>query len=471
MPAVPWRFPYLPAGPPFALCLLAAASAVAGTILALLPVREPADLTVWTFAQTHVDTLNSPDANGLSPLDHFHRQTGKTVEILLVEPRAMDLRLLSLRQSNDAPQVPDVIQLEMRSAAKLLGRPTPAIGLAPLDQYIDQTTLRNRLLDSRLQLWQRAGITYGLPLDVHPVMLAYRVDHWKRAGLNPATATTWIEFADLCRRYTEFWRNNGHPERVALEFARNRSDHITLLFQQRNLRLVDDYGNPQLLHPQILETMIFAVELLAGPTKCARPTTEGHGRWAADLVAGDVGVLWMPDWRVASLKSLAPSLAGNVNLLPLPKFHQTDATATPTATWGGTMLGIPSNAANVDESWELARFLAASPEALAARSRETGILPPIPDAWDDLPADDGYFTTSPYLSYAELSGRIASVRATPQTLAAAAYISILMETAVGDVENNQSTAKWQRRLADGLKSAQRDLERRADRDKLSQSAR
>lgn len=436
--------------PPLRLLLIV--TLLAGLAVTLRPKSPPAGQVVWTFAPTHATALTAPDPAGVSPLETYAKKSGTRVALRQVEPRAMSLRLFGLLAAERSEDLPDVVQLESSVAARFLARPAGAVGLLPLDEYLDRDELRDRFLPQRLSAWQRDGVTYGLPMDVHPVALAYRVDLWAAAGLDPAKARTWPEFADLCRRYADYWRRHGHPERAALEFARTRSDHLTLMLQQQRLNYATDLSDER-----VADTLWFAADLLT--SGAAKPTSAGHARWARDFVAGDVGALWMPDWRVAQLKLAAPELAGKVALMPLPRFSEGDA---PTATWGGTMLAIPANVANPAAAWRLAKFVATSDAALAGRLRVTSTLPAIPDRWDRSGGNEGYFTAPPRETFAALAAEIPALQPSTAALAASGHLAILLAATCDDLEANVEPSTARRRLVDRLHGAQRDLARRAD---------
>ena len=240
----------------------------------------------------------------------------------------------------------------------------------------------------------------------------------------------------MMRRYRDF---HG---RAALEFALGGSDHLTLLLRQRGF----DPSRDGLTDPVVAETVRFAAGLLA--EDLARPTARGHGRWARDLAEERVGMLWMPDWRAAYLRAIAPDLAGRVRLMPLPRF---DAGNPPTVTWGGTMLSVPATAADPAAAADLALFLAGDPAVLAARARTTSIVPPLVDP----PAAPN----DPYFAGPEPFANLAAVASheTPSTRGrvVAGHLAMLLPGVVADARAGRDP-----RLAARLAAAQADVRRR-----------
>lgn len=450
---------------PGAAIVLLVVLAVTGLALSLRSSPRRANLVVWTFAAEHVQMLMSPgSADGRSVIEHFQKRTGRSVSIELMPPRSLDLRLMSMLQSEQAPHsdaLPDVVQLESLSAAKFLDGAADEIALLPLEGRMARDGLFEHVLPSRLVAWSRHGHVYGVPFDVHPVTLAYRRDLFEAAGLDPAACTTWEELANVLERYCDYWSEHGEPGRRALELARTRSDHLTLMLQQRGIDLVDERGTPSLADPRIAPLIGFCADLLAGERPVAMPTSEGHGRYASELARGEVAMIWTPDWRIAQLEAAAPELAGKLAMMPLPRFEASDAR---TAVWGGAMLAIPRDAPDSEASWELLKHLAFSDESLAARSA-TYVLPAYLDALDD-PANDtpiAFWGGQPIRRlYAQLAREAPAQRLTPLDIAVSAHLASILSRACDGREQGMTGMALQGELARWLAEAQHDLERRAD---------
>ena len=454
---MPWprvNFSAGPLGRPAAVLL--AVLILCGGWVALRPAPPRADLRLWTFAATHAAALRE---GGPSPLDVFERRTGRSASVELMDQRALSLRLTSLLRGGSHGDGPDVVMLELLSAASVLDRPPSQIGLLPLDPWLDSSGLRGRLLAGKLRTWQRGGRAFGVPLDVHPVALAYRRDLFDAAGVDVAACATWPQLADALRRYVEHRRSEGHGHAVGLELARSKSDHLTLMLQQRGVELFDEGGGPTLNTPLVVDTLAFHAGLTADGL--AGPISDGHGRWARDLARGDVAMLWMPDWRLMYLELSAPELAGKVALMPLPRFDPDDAT---TAVWGGAMLAIPANARDPEAAWKLLEFVAESDVALAGRRRETHILPPLPGVWltPAYQVESDYFSGQPVQAlYADLAVQARPMPTTPLHLAAYAHLAAIAARSADFRDGGGGDAELRELLPRWLVDAEADLRRRA----------
>ena len=448
-------WPDIPLGRPAAVLL--GLALLAGAAVALRPTPRAVDLTLWTFAKTHADSYRDGTP---SPLDVYQKRTGRRVDVKLMSPRAMDLRLLSMLRG-DVASLPDVVQIESLSAAKFLDAGGGQIGLLPLDKRLETSGLRGQIYGPRFATWQREGVTYGVPVDANPVALAYRRDLFAAAGVDPTACETWPQLAAALRAYCDYWQSHGRPFARGLELARSKSDHLTLMLQQRGVRLADASGRPTLDDPRLADTLAFYAALVAGDAAVAGPTSDGHERWAGDFARGDVAMLWMPDWRVKYLVLAAPDLAGKIGLMPLPRFDAGDA---PTAVWGGTMLGIPRGVRDADAAWRLLAFLAADPAVLSAERRASSVLPPLPGAW----ASPAYQQPDPYFAgqkintlYAKLAGQTRPEPVTPLRLATYAHLASLAARASDFLDAGGDVAALRRELPAWLADAEADLRRRA----------
>jgi ABC-type glycerol-3-phosphate transport system substrate-binding protein len=244
------------------------------------------------------------------------------------------------------------------------------------DAWID------RLLPSRLAPWTKDGVIFGLPQDVHPVTITYRADLFEEAGVDLAAATTWPAFQDACLRFQQYWAEHGFPHRHAIELSHASSDDLEMMLLQRHENLIDAQDQPHLTDPLLLQTLLFYVQLVAGPRQIGANPSGGEGMYVADLAEGSVCAMITPDWKAQRLRAygpvVGPGLAGNLRMMPMPRFNPTDS---PTSTWGGTMIGIPRDSPRIASAWRLIEFLYLDPPSFPTAS--AGIVPPLPERWNE----------------------------------------------------------------------------------------
>jgi arabinosaccharide transport system substrate-binding protein len=427
-----------PLGRPVLVMVLVAAAT--GLAVLLRPAPPKADLVVWTFAEQHALALTEPvAADRPSLVESYRRKTGRSVRVELISPRAMDVRLVSLLMAGPTGGrpglVPDLVEIEINSAGLFFRAPAEEVGFVPLNDYLERSGWFERILPARLEAYTKAGMVFGIPHDVHPVAITYRRDLFEQARVDPASARTWAQFQQIGLAYQSYWQGHGEPERRAIELPTASGDMLALMLLGHGVNLVDADGRVHLDDAVVAQAMAQYARMVAGPRAISAPPAPTPLRAAQDLAEGRVAAMITPDWRVAELRTLAPQLAGRLAMMPLPVLRDGDA---PTSTWGGTMIAILRGVADADASWDLLEALYLSDEAIAAR-RHSGILPPLPSAWDDPAYDepDAFYSgqrTNRLLI--DLARQVPARHVTPYGLLAQGRLSLALHRATAAVERD-----------------------------------
>lgn len=444
-------------GPVLPLMLLL--SLVSGAVVALRPASPTGDQTVWIFAEGHAAIFRDGDGQSPALVDRYHQSTGRRVDVQLLSYRALEMRLLSMMLSpQSASDVPDVVAIEISSVGKFFRAPVDDVGLLPLNDYLRRSGWDQRLLSARLAPYSKGGVAFGIPYDVHPLAIAYRADLFEEAGVDLSAATTWPAFHEACLRAQRAWQAAGHTDRVAMELATNTVEWLLCMLMQRGINPIDDRDRVFLDDARVADTVAFYARLVAGPDAIGAPSASGGGGYR-DIIEDRRAAWFCPDWRPMYMKTYAPRLAGKVRLMPLPRFDPTDA---PTATWGGTMFGIPRNSRDPDAAWALLESLLLTDPAVEARRRKTSVLPPVTSQWDD-PA---YATPDPYFGgqrtmrlYVELARQLPERYVTPFTPLAQTQLTGVLAKAMRAVESGRDR-DLQLQCRAWLRTAAAELERR-----------
>lgn len=456
-------FPSFPVGKPIGVMLLLALASGMVVFSRRPPPRS--DQVVWVFAESHARVYRGDNESKDSPgqpslIQHYAARTGRTVQVDLLAQRALDTRLLSLFMSPDRSQTPDLAEVEISSVSKFFRLPVNEVGFLPLNKYLEESGLMNRLLPQRLSPWSKQGVIFGVPHDVHPVTITYRRDLFAQAGVDLASAGTWAEFQKRCLDYQRYWREHGDGKRWAVALPASSADDLVVMLLQRQVNLVDEDERPHLTDEKVARTLAFYAQLVAGRDRISASPSAGV-LWTRDLSQGDVAAAITPDWAIADLREYAPELSGKLAMMPLPRFDPDDS---PTSTWGGTMIGIPRACPDPDAAWDLLKFLYFSPEALEARRRYSTILPPDRKQWEapEWHRPDAFFGGQKIGElYVELAERIPRRYVTPFSAMATSYLSAVLSRAVDQVNERGSEglaeACWR-----WLGEAQRQLEKRIE---------
>ncbi len=299
------------------------------------------------------------------------------------------------------------------------------------DAWID------RIAAARLAPWTKKGIIFGVPHDVHPVSLTYRDDLFREAGVDLSSAGTWGQFQAMCRTFQDYWTRHGYPLRHALQLPRANSDYVVIMLQQRHVNVVDREGGVHLADPDVAGTIAFYAQLAGGPHAIGAPSEGGAGRWIKDLESGNICCFWTPDWKCNEIRDYgnSKSLQGKLRMMPLPRFEPQDA---PTASWGGTMIGIPRHCSHPLEAWKLIEYLYFSDVGLEAQAKNH-TLPALPEKW----GSPIYERRDPFFGgqrvdqlYVDLAALIPPRDVTPVTTIAQMEMSSVVSRAVDYVDQH-----------------------------------
>jgi arabinosaccharide transport system substrate-binding protein len=416
-------FPFGPAA--FSILCLALLS---GFWLAAHPSPpNSATLRFWVFARTHYEAYQEaiPSFEAAHP--------GVQVQMQLVANAALAPRLQAAFLAD--LDIPDLVELEISSAGSLFRGPLEDVAFLDLTDRIHQLGLWDRMVQARFAPYTSRGRIFGLPHDVHPVMLAYRRDIFEREGVDVEAIRTWDDFIRVGRRLTIPNR------RYMIELSDSNSSNLEMFLFQRGGGYFDPQGECIFDNEVAVETMRWYVPLVAGPDRIGNNL--GGGQILTRAVEdGYLLCLIAPDWRSKVLESDIPRMKGKMALMPLPapsasatsSTKPEPATTPPsiggpggpgeprrTSTWGGTMLGISKRCQDPELAWQFALHLYLDKRELAERFRDTNILPPLRDAWNQ-PAfsePNPYYSNQPLgVLYAQLAPQVPFQYTSPHVVTA-----------------------------------------------------
>jgi arabinosaccharide transport system substrate-binding protein len=329
---------------------------------------QKADLTLWTFATSHY--LAYKEARPA-----FEAAEHVKVDMQLVSSAAVTSRLRAAFWAD--LDVPDLVETEITLAGSFFTGKEEDIGFIDLKPLLARDKLLDRIVQSRFSPFTHRGRIYGMPHDVHPVMLAYRRDLFEQAGIDASKIETWDDFIREGRRITRTSDVDPTNPQYMLETTRTSRTPLDTLILQRGGGYFDADGNLTMDNEIAVQTLIWYVPLVAGPERIGQqlgwgqPFVEGIGK-------GRVWCFFCPDWRSKFVEQDMADLRGKLALMPLPAFERGGRR---TSTWGGTMIGITKKCKNKEKAWALAKHLYLNMNDLERRFLDTNILPPVRDVW------------------------------------------------------------------------------------------
>ena len=336
------------------------------------PDAEDATLTMWTFARQHYTAYE----NALPAFEA--KRTDEKVDLQLVHGDTVSRRLRAAFWAD--LDVPDVVEVEITRAGSFFRGPVEDLGFMDLRAWLGRPDpsdpegrpLMDRIVKARFSSYTSRGHIFGLPHDVHPVMLAYRRDVFEELGIDASKLTTWDDFVREGRRVTD------RTDRYMINLSKRQAYSVEVFLFQRGGGYFDRDGRLTMDDERAVETIKWYVPLVAGPERIAADPTMFGPNFVQAVLDGYTLSFICPDWKSKTFETDAPGLAGKMALMPLPAFEPGGRR---TSTWGGTMVGITKKCADPEVAWALVRHLYLEPEDLAQRFRDLNILPPYKDAW------------------------------------------------------------------------------------------
>lgn len=359
----------LPIG--FAPTVMLAIAVLTGVSLAARNTSDDqADMTVWTFSNTHYDAF----INTVPIFEAKHAPLN--IDLQLVNNRVLDRRLRTAMWAQ--LDVPDLVEVNFNRAGTFFRGPLDDVGFIDLTPFLNRTDASgisyiDRLLPSRLAVYTNRGHIFGMPHDVHPHMIAYRKDIFEAEGIDVDSINTWDDFVTVGRALTI-------PDtRYMIQLDDTGVLSYEALLLQRGGGFFNADGDLTIDSETAMQTMLWFIPLVAGKDRIAdNPAAEGQAFFKA-LADGYIVSFICPDWATSKIEMNLPQLSGKLALMPLPAVEPGGRRTTARS---GTMLGITSQTLDPELAWELATHLYFDREQIGERFRTTNTIPPNRDAWD-----------------------------------------------------------------------------------------
>lgn len=209
--------------------------------------KVKSDIEMWVFN-------HEQQALFLAVAEDWNADEGlPTVDVQQVEQRSLSRRMLSSFFSGTP--MADLILAERTIASQAWRGPVEAIGFVDVTDLLEAEGLRQRINAPSFAPWTVKGRVYGLPMDVHPVMLAYRADLYEEAGIPIETARNWQEFMEMSLPLSGDLTGDGVPDRFILEMPEYDGNVATMLILQAGGDLFDGNDYPTLDHPINIRVM------------------------------------------------------------------------------------------------------------------------------------------------------------------------------------------------------------------------
>jgi arabinosaccharide transport system substrate-binding protein len=249
------------------------------------------------------------------------------------------------------------------------------IPLFALTDVFANSPYKDTVLESRLAIATKNGQLYGLPRDVHPQVLLYHDEGWKAYGVDMATVQTWDDFLAACETVgTDATMPDGRPRYSITDLASGGA--IRVLLAQNGLWWIDETGRSMISTPEFRAVV---ENWLRFKDYWAAIDWNNHVEM---LKEGQVLAQITPDWLFGVHKQ--GTAEDTEWLMNSPIRMKTVPGGPTTGTWGGTAAGVLKRSPHARLAVDVLLYLyfENGEGQLNTRFAETGILPPVPEAWD-----------------------------------------------------------------------------------------
>ncbi len=334
---------------------------------------ETRKVTIWSFAQNNVDEYVARKAD-------VEKKFNIQLDIQVVPQNAFVQKLQAVMM--DGQGVPDAIEWLIENNRILNANPKKAF-VIPLDEYVKKSDAYKSVIPGR-KLWTTyGGHVYGLPHDVHPVVMIYNDTLWKSVGVDVAKLQTWDEFFEAAKKLTAE-KKDGKSVHYALPSGNGGlGDTMFMIWQQSGSQILDAKGAPAFTSPEFSGY----VKKWFDWYNTGAFTAWDWGNFKALLANGTLASYISPDWWVPQVTLAATGKDGDATaevkyqwkIRQLPVYKKGGAAA---ASWGGSFMAIPKGTKDPDFIYKVIEYLEYDSSALKARWA-TSMLPPFEAVWSD----------------------------------------------------------------------------------------
>jgi len=347
-----------------ALCALVA-------VITLMPSCDPDNgggrtILFWSFAKNNLEEW-------VNRTPEIEKKFNVKFQTELIAQSAFLQKLQAVMQEGKG--VPDIAEW-LVEGNKLTGDPKTCYAY-PLDEFVKNSAIMKQVPAGRVGWLTINGHVYGLPHDVHPVVLIYNDTLWKEAGVDVATLKTWDDFFDAAKKLAEK-KEGGKPLHYALPTGDGGlTDTFFMIWQQTGANVFDPTGKPTFTNDAF---KAFVQKWLSWKETGVFASWD-WGNFGALLKAGTLCSYTSPDWWVSQVNDAAKEGKYQFRVRDLPVY---DGKTANTASWGGSFLFMPKTQKDKNYIWRMMEYMQYGNKELAAlRYKNGGMLAPLPDSWND----------------------------------------------------------------------------------------
>jgi len=285
----------------------------------------------------------------------------------------------------------DLVEIEQPSVARFMAGPIEEVGFHDLTDRIKSEGIYDQLNKPSFSPWSSRGRIFGLPHDVHPVLLCYRADLVEAAGIDVSQIETWDDFERVMAPLVGDIDNDGSTDRYPLGLWYTSQRDVETLLLQAGGGTFNEQGESIIASDANAHVIARVVHWCDGPGRIAIDAPEFTPSGNELKLNGRVVAALMPDWLAGVWMNDMSDLGGKLKLMPLPAWEEGGRR---TSVMGGTMIAIPKTTSDFESAWAFAKELYLSPDLAQKLFESNHIISPRIDLWDE----PYYAAQEPYFS-------------------------------------------------------------------------
>ncbi|SER51870.1 cellobiose transport system substrate-binding protein [Gracilibacillus ureilyticus] len=330
---------------------------------------DAVELDFWIFGSTGYDQLVEE-----------YMADNPNVKININEGEMNDMHNNLFTSISAGSGAPDIAQIEISSIEKFFQAKDQFYNL---NDYGAEDIAGNYLDWKWAQAQTDGSFQIGLPTDVGPTTMFYRIDVMEEAGLPTdreevaAQIDSWEAYYETAKTVKE---KTGKPisDTPKLVFNAIRDQEEQQYFNENDELIIED---------TVKEAYDFTTKMIAegliGQNDLWTP------EWGSAMAEGTYATLpGAPGWMVANVKGNAPDTNGLWDIAKIPEGA---------GNWGGSFLTIPKESEHPEEAFAFISWLTA-PEQQLKSFEIAGLFPSTPDVYENedfLATTDEFFNGAP----------------------------------------------------------------------------
>ena len=275
--------------------------------------EDVTELTVWTFVENHQDfyTEMAEKWNEENP--------DKQVNLVLSNMAYDDMHnklSLALESGEGAP---DVVDIEVgKFPAFMVGD----IGLLDLTDAI--APYKDKVVESRLDLYSKDGKYYGFPTHVGTTVAFYNTEALEAAGIDYTTIKTWDDFKNAGVAYHEATGKTFAAAETTAQWM------INLMLAQKGGDYLTEDGELDVNNEIMVEVLQYIKDMQDAGAVATIAGGQPDNEEAYPLYnSGEVAVAIMPFWQTSRYTTYMTDLSGKVAIAAPPVFGDNDVVKPP----------------------------------------------------------------------------------------------------------------------------------------------